>query len=101
VNTPRLLLVALSASAAIALPIGAPVIAAPSPAPALRHAEDLAATWGRCATARPAHRALALAQKPAAMKVRVVRAHRALDAWQQVVVECSAPIDLPVAQPGA
>lgn len=97
--TPRRrLVVALSVTAAFALPIAAPAVAAPSPA--LRQAQDLASTWGRCATARPAHRALSLAEKPAAMKVRVARAHRALDAWQQVVVECSAPIDLPVAQPG-
>jgi hypothetical protein len=96
----RRLLIALSVTAAFALPIAAPAVAAPSPAQTLRQAEDLASTWGRCPTARPAHRALALAEKPAAMKVRIVRAHRALDAWQQVVVECSAPIDLPVAQPG-
>jgi hypothetical protein len=99
VNQRPRLLIALSITAALALPIAAPVVAAPSPA--LRQAQDLASTWGRCATARPAHRALALAEKPATMKLRVLRAHRALEAWQQVVVECSEPIDLPVAQPGA
>ena len=97
-NQRRRLLIALSVTAAFAVPAATPVVAAPSPA--LRQAQELASTWGRCATARPAHRALAIAQKPAAMKVRVVRAHRALEAWQRVVVECSAPIDLPVAQPG-
>jgi hypothetical protein len=97
--TYRRLVIALSV-AALALS-AANGVAAPSASPALREAQELSSVWGRCATARPAHRALTLAEKPAAKRVRVTRANRALGAWQRVIVECSAPIDLPVAQPGA
>ena len=64
-------------------------------APVLRQAQRLATDWGRCPTARPAHRLLAIARRTRAATPRLARARRALGAWRQVVVDCSKPQPLP------
>lgn len=61
----------------------------------LAKASVLATDWGRCPTSRPAHRLLSIASRTRATKPRVQRARAALRAWQQVVADCSKPVEQP------
>jgi len=96
----RRLLATLAVTAALAVP-ASPGAAAPAAGEvALRDAAALAATWGRCPTARPAHRALAQAKRLPRSR-RAPAALRARAAWRTVRAECSAPVALPTAVPSA
>lgn len=86
-------LLALIATAALAQ--GAPSRSADPAAGQIAAATELSKTWGRCPTARPAHRALSLARRTKAAKPRVRRARAAVRAWRGVERDCSKPIDQP------
>jgi hypothetical protein len=79
----------------------APLSAAPAPEPPapgaaiLVRAEALAAQWGRCPTARPAHRVLDQARRTTAPVPRVRRARAALRSWTAVARECARPVAQP------
>lgn len=79
----------------------APLAAAPAPAPPapgaalIVRAEALAAQWGRCPTARPAHRVLDQARRTTAPVPRVRRARAALRSWTAVARECARPVAQP------
>ena len=95
---PRLL-VALAILGSIAVP----GVGAPSPAPGdalIARAQELAGTWGRCPTARPAARVLAQAERTVAPRPRVRRARAAVRAWHAVARECAQPVDQPTVTPG-
>ena len=83
--------------------IGGPGVAsssAPGPGDAIiARAQDLAGKWGRCPTARPAARVLALAERTTAPRPRVRRAKVALAAWHSVARECAQPVDQPTVTP--
>ena len=91
--------VGIAALASLAVPgVGA---AAPAPGDAIiAKAHDLAGTWGRCPTARPAARVLALAERTKAPRPRVRRARVALGAWRSVARECAQPVAQPTVTPG-
>jgi hypothetical protein len=97
---PLLALAALVALLALAAPRPAAGAQAPG-APAIAQAGELAREWGRCPTARPAHRALARAVRTRAPRPRVLRARAALRAWRQVARECTRPVPLPTVSPEA
>jgi flagellar basal body-associated protein FliL len=61
----------------------------------LAKASALATEWARCATSRPAHRLLSIANRTRATRPRVQRARAALRAWRLVVADCSKPVDQP------
>lgn len=61
----------------------------------LARATALSKSWGRCPTARPAHRLLNRAQRTRAAKPRVVRARAAVRAWRGVAATCSKPVPQP------
>ena len=94
------LLIALVALAALvpALTGASPVAAAPGDV-ALARAEALSAQWGRCATSRPAHRALAQARRTTAARPRAARARVALRSWTEVARGCARPVPQPVVTP--
>jgi len=101
VVTNRLVIAAVGIAALASL--AAPGVAAPAPAPGdalIARAQALAGTWGRCPTARPAARALALAERTTAPRPRVRRARAALGAWQSVARECAQPVAQPTVTPG-
>ena len=91
---------ALALAAAVTAP-GTGFAAAPAAPgqPALREASALARDWGRCPTARPAHRALAAARRAPRVR-RAAAAGRAVAAWRTVRAECRTPVPVPVAVPG-
>ena len=73
--------VGIAALASLAVP-GLASSSAPAPGDAIiARAHDLAGTWGRCPTARPAAQVLALAERTKAPRPRVRRARAALGAW--------------------
>jgi hypothetical protein len=87
----------------VALLAAQPASAAQGPRPGdatLRQATALSVEWGRCPTSPPAHRALAAA-RTAPHRARAARARAALRAWTRVVRQCSAPVQMPVADPSA
>ncbi len=94
-----LLLVALAALIP-ALGAAAPASAAPGDA-AIARAGTLATQWGRCPTARPAHRVLAQARRTEAPRPRARRAHAALRAWTEVARVCARPVPQPRVIPPA
>jgi hypothetical protein len=73
--------------------------AAPSPAAAatkdIARAQSLADQWGRCPTARPAARILALAKRTRRPALRATRARSSVRAWRTVVRVCSQPVRQP------
>jgi hypothetical protein len=97
----------LTALAALALALAVPALerpvaaAAASGDAAIARAAALADRWGRCPTARPAHRALARARRTAAPRPRARRARVALRSWRSVARECSRPVDQPTVSPVA
>jgi hypothetical protein len=93
---------ATAASGLLLFPaLGAAGASPPPGAAALARAEALAQKWGRCPTARRAHRLLAIAEATTAPKPRARRARAALRAWTDVAHACSQPVDQPAADPGA
>jgi len=97
------LLVTVAATATLALgaAVGTqPAVAAPGDA-LLSRAEALSQQWGRCPTARPAHRVLAVARRTSAPRPRVRRARAALRAWNGVAEACSRPVPQPAVTPGS
>jgi hypothetical protein len=94
---PSLLLAVPAAAAALAIgAIGAPQPAAAAPGDALiARAGALADQWGRCPTARPAHRVLAAARRTERPRPRVRRARAALRAWNGVAEACARPVPQP------
>lgn len=100
----RSALIAVPAAAA-ALALGAlggsqPAAAAPGDA-LLARAEALSQQWGRCPTARPAHRVLAEARRTTEPRPRVRRARAALRAWTGVAEQCARPVPQPTVIPGS
>ncbi|WP_217914227.1 hypothetical protein [Miltoncostaea marina] len=92
------LAIALTALAALtpALAAGAPGHGAPAPGDRLvARADAMAAQWGRCPTARTAHRVLAQARRTTAPRPRVRRARAAVRSWQGVARECARPVPMP------
>ena len=86
----------------VALTALAPAVAGAAPASAsapgdraIARAEALSAQWGRCPTARPAHRVLAQARRTAAPRPRAARARAAVRSWSRVARECSRPVPMP------
>lgn len=70
--------------------------AAPAPGDAaIAKATSLSQQWGRCPTARPAHRLLAQAVRTTKPRPRARRARVALRAWTEVARVCSRPVDQP------
>ena len=110
-DAARMLIRRLALTTAIAAAAFVPTVALAAPqAPAsaqdpassaLRAADTLAADWGRCATARPAHRMLAIAHTTRARQMRMHRAQGALRAWRTVKQECSKPVAQPQVSVGA
>lgn len=97
---PLLALAGLIALLSLAAP--RPAEAGPAPgARAIAQATELAREWGRCPTARPAHRALARAVRTRAPRPRAVRARAAVRAWREVARECARPVPLPTVSPEA
>lgn len=91
-----LLIAVLALAATAALAQGAPAGVAKDPAAApIATATQLSKTWGRCPTARSAHRTLAIARRTKATKPRVRRARAAVRAWRDVARECSKPVEQP------
>lgn len=100
----RRLLATLAIATAIAAPASSAAAGATPHAAgdaALREATRLSVTWGRCPTARPAHRALRVARTATGPR-RPPAARRARDAWRRVAVVCARPAPpMPVADPSA
>ncbi len=73
--------------------------AASSPAGAankdIARGQSLAAQWGRCPTARPAAKILALAKRTRRPALRATRARSSVRAWRTVVRVCSQPVRQP------
>ena len=83
---------ALAPSAALAAPRP---VADVRPSAPLAAAQVLEAQWGRCPTARPALALVAVAERPDAPSIRLVRARVALRAFRIVAAECSKPVPMP------
>jgi len=98
-SLPRL---AASLAALALLPLGGALAGPPAPGgAAIASAEALAAEWGRCPTARPAHRVLARAKATREARPRARRARAAVRAWEGVARDCARPVDQPTVSPGA
>ncbi len=73
--------------------------AAPSPravaAADIARADALSAQWGRCPTARPAHRILALAKRTRKPALRATRARSSVRGWRTVARVCAQPVPQP------
>jgi hypothetical protein len=97
------LLVVPAAAAALALGGlgGSQPAAAAAGDSLLARAEALSQQWGRCPTARPAHRVLAEARRTSEPRPRVRRARAALRAWSAVAQECARPVPQPTVSPGS
>jgi hypothetical protein len=92
--------VGIAAVASVAVPGLASSSSAPAPGDAIiARAHDLAGKWGRCPTARPAARVLALAERTKAPRPRVRRARAALGAWKAVARDCAQPVAEPTVTP--
>ncbi len=98
-RTAHIILIAVLALLAVtAVAQAAPSSSAakdPAAAP-IATATKLSQTWGRCPSARTAHRTLAIARRTRAAKPRVKRARAAVRAWRGVQRECSKPVDQPI-----
>lgn len=97
------LFVVAAAAAAIAIGgLGAPDASAAAPGDALlARAGALSQQWGRCPTARPAHRVLSVARRTSAPRPRVRRARAAVRRWHAVARECSRPVPQPTVSPAS
>ncbi|MEQ8833753.1 MAG: hypothetical protein RIB67_04835 [Miltoncostaeaceae bacterium] len=101
-TTPRLALTLLVAAAAV-VPATAATTAAAAPlkpakdpaAAPLARAAEMSQVWGRCQTARPAHRLLTIAKRTPAVRPRVKRAKAAVIKWRSVERVCSKPFNGP------
>lgn len=101
-TTPRLALTLLVAAAAVVPAAAAPSAQAaparsaadPAAAP-LAVASEMAGVWGRCETARPAHRLLRVAKRTGPVRPRVKRARAAVIRWRMVERTCSKPFNGP------
>lgn len=97
-TTPRLALTLLLAAAAV-LPAAAgaaPSTSAKDPAAVpLARAAEMSSVWGRCESARSAHRLLTIARRTSAVRPRVNRARAAVIAWRSVERDCSKPFNGP------